>query len=139
MDRSKAKQLRERIDHALAALGKELGMSIKTTGNGGFTATSYVIKVEAAEVGATGEVQSQEARAYRTYAPMFGLPASTLGWEFEAGNFTYKIVGWNSRSRTMPVICDRADGKRFKFNSRSVAAYLAHQSPEEWKAAQPTV
>lgn len=138
MDRSKARIVREKIDAALALLSKELGMAVRTIGGGSFTPTALMLKIEAAEIGSTGEVQSQQASDYKQYAPWEGLPAGTLGWTFTSKGQQYIIAGYNMRAKTMPIVCT-SGGKSYKFRVAGLKAVLAAQHPEEWAEVMKTL
>jgi len=134
MDRAKCRVVREKIDAALAKLGEELGLSIKTVGGGTFSSTNLTLKIEAAELGDGGVVMSKEAEAFKLFAPMRGLPAAVLGMTFKQGGKTFTVRGWNAKAHRMPIMCDGDDGRGYKFPVETVTGCIATQHKDKWAA-----
>jgi hypothetical protein len=99
---------------ALSAVAAKHGVSFSYKG-GSYSSTSCTLKIEAAVIGENGIVETAERTNYKTYAAMYELYSDWLDTTFMNRGQEFKIVGLRPNSAKSPVICERADGKRFVF------------------------
>jgi len=121
MDRTKARLVREAIEKALTSLDPALKVSVEV-GSGRFSDTELTLKLIALDKEAGGASNKAEAD-FNKYAKMYGLEAS-LSDVFMSRGKTFKVAGLKPRSRKYPVICERMDGKRFKFSIEEVNMHV---------------
>lgn len=126
--RAQARQITADVEQALADVFAKHGLDlrIKSSKYG----LCYAVSVEgivAAPEGAEFNPNTREAQAYVELADLYGLPADGLGRKFTMGGHEYTVVGINDRARSMPVLAQRADGKRYKMPEDAVARALAAQ------------
>jgi hypothetical protein len=123
-DRNNLKVLRADIDAALKAVGEKHGI-VLTCGNASFLPTTATLKVECATKAADGQIVTREAEDFKRYAAMIGMQPSDLGKTFRQNGKTFKIEGYNSKARTMPIIAkDVASGRGYKFSIETVKVFL---------------
>ena len=123
-DRAECRRLADVLNPELEAVGKKLGISLVYKG-ARFSPTNSTIKIEAAIVGADGEVQTKEAEMFKLMARRYGLKVSDLGKPFtDWSGKTYTITGCSSRRCRTPIFVKRADGKGFRFPAEEVKALL---------------
>jgi hypothetical protein len=120
MDRAKANAISADVEQAIAHLGMRHGIEIKV-GRGSFTGTSYTLKIESADISASGEVQSKEHVAFKRYADRYGLQASDLGRSFEYDGRHYTIIGLNTRAPKRPIQTKTRSGKVYVWGSDFIA------------------
>lgn len=66
---------------------------------------------------------SEEARAYKAYYRVYGLPEDCLGVEFTTRTGTYRFTGIAPRRPKFPICgVDVVTGKAYKFTETTVAA-----------------
>ena len=111
-------EARSKIDAALQAVGKELGIVIKC-GRATFTSTNATMKLEFSAIGDSGEVISREAEEFKRCARLFGLDPSMLNQTFHINGKDYKVVGMSPRSRRYPVIVEHF-GKKYKMTASAI-------------------
>ncbi len=134
MDKVRCREVRQKIDEALAELSKKIGMKVSITGNATFDVGYVKFTVTACEVTEAGVTQTPEAENYRRQSHYEGLPASTLGWTFTSRGKDYVIVGMNLKARTMPILATCGETK-YKFSAAAVIANLKAQKPADFAAA----
>ena len=126
MDRAKVKKVRTFLEtlfeKAEKKMGKELGVKI-SVGNISFSTDNATVKIEVADIGEGGEVQSREVVDFKNYASMYGLKATDYGKTFKMRGTSYKIVGMKPRSKKYPIIVE-ADGKQYKVSADIVKSGL---------------
>jgi hypothetical protein len=125
IDRDTVKLLRGRLQARLEELEAEFQMEIKV-GNASFTEHNVTFKVECAVIDKNGEVLNKEAESFKVSAVFYGLKPDDLGKSFYVMGHNYTIVGLKKSSR-FPVIGERKDGKRFKFDAKTVKATLLNK------------
>lgn len=116
-DKSNIKSLREDINAALAEVGKKYGISLQA-GNASFTATETTFKLLAMVGNKTiSDVRAEKtASDLVTYATIY-FPDLKLSATYSRGGRTYKIVGYNTRRRTAPlIIVDTKTDKKYKIS-----------------------
>lgn len=123
MDRKTVEKLRQSINEALEEVGAAFGMQIGIKGTISFNKDNASIKVEAAEITASG-VQTKEATDFIHYAHRYGLTADLLGKTFQDEGEEYTIKGLKTRSRKYPVLTERSDGQGVKFRSEHIKHIL---------------
>lgn len=123
INREVCRVLRDKINASLKSLGDELGMKIQV-GNASFTADNVKFKLEAAIIGASGEVKSSHAHDFARYQFVHGLPLDSIGKTFTQGRKTFKLVGYNVKGRNYPMLAEDENGKLFKFSIQSVQIAL---------------
>jgi len=124
IDRSFLRTVRPRVDQALEALGKELGVEFNL-GNASFDDKTATFKLNIAVIGEDGEVVDVEAETFKQRATLYGLSPDDLGKTFNTNNGTFKITGLKPSRRKYPISADRVDdGKGFKFTAENVKRCL---------------
>ena len=117
------RDVRKRIEEALAPLGQELKVRM-ILGGGTFTSSNATFRLEVAAVDKTGQALTREAEEFRHFATGFGLQPGDLGREFSYLGHRYTITGLNRRSRRFPILADRKDGRKTKFTDAAVRSAL---------------
>lgn len=119
----------DRIQSALDELSKELGIEIKM-GGGSFTPDSFTLKVKGAIKNADGSVYVSDDRhsvanhaAYVNGIVYEGPNVIGTIWKSIKGDF-YKIVGYDSKKRSYPVLIEDADGKKLKTSFKSSGTFF---------------
>lgn len=120
--REKARVLHQEIMEAVRAVAAKHGMTTRF-GNATYETTTFRIKAELLAVAEDGENLAAKAEWMR-HAEWIGMMPSDFGRTFISRGQRYKIVGIKPRSRTMPIIAEREDGKRFKFAPESINLLL---------------
>jgi hypothetical protein len=116
MDRPQVRELREKLEAALAPLAEELELTI-TVGGGTYTSNNVVFKVELAEIAEDGMAMSREAESFKVYAYRYGLKPEHLGQQFMYAGKTYKLVGAKPKSTRYPLVAEEVpSGKRIKMS-----------------------
>lgn len=124
-DRASVRSLADAIEQAVQAVGKEYGVEIKR-GNGRFDAGSFKLTVNCTILAGAAERQKQEDREDFAYlCELYGLTADDYGRTFTSGSATYTVSAIKPKSKSYPIVCTRADGKRFKFPAQTVRSYLS--------------
>lgn len=127
MNRTVAGTYGKKIEQALVALGKELGVSI-TRGNGRFDAKSLSFKVTVTLPAADGSVETPETCAYNDMFRYDDDLKDGLNKIITYGGNQYKIVGAKPRSRKYPILVENinstAKNNRFKLPIEGVRASL---------------
>jgi hypothetical protein len=108
------KDFREDFAAHVEQLENEYGFKL-TIGNISFDGKTAVAKLNIATVGDNGEVFTKEAQDFTHYAGQFGINKDLLNSSFDHRGDTFKIVGLKPRSKRAPILCEREDGKMFKF------------------------
>lgn len=118
----------DRIQGLLNELGKELGIEIKM-GGGSFTPDSFTLKVKGSIKNEDGSTFVSDDRhsvanhaAYVNGIVYEGPNVIGTIWKSIKGDF-YKIVGYDSKKRSYPVLLEDADGKRLKTSFRSSGTF----------------
>ena len=115
IDRPFLDKARTHIDKALAAVGKELGVNIKT-GNCRYSSSTFTFKLEGCLIGDDGTAVTKEAESFKMLAASYGLKAEHLHKEFKQGGDTFQITGLNYKARKFPIQAKRiSDGATYKF------------------------
>ena len=135
--RDLCRRLRPDMDEALATIADKFGGDFQTT-NMTYSDTGITIKVEFALRGEDGEkVDPRIAKfraAWRDWPigdGVYTLPADTLDKVFTHRGTEYKVAGFNSRARKMPIVCIRvSDGREYKFPIDGVAISLGIERDE---------
>ncbi len=115
IDSIACKLLREKINAALAPLGKELGVVIlakNATYNPAGTLATF--NLEVAAISETGQVETKEAVAYRQQHQFFNLPADGLFKEITYAGKQFKITGLLPRCEKFPLLAQSPTGKQYK-------------------------
>ena len=105
--------LRAELDAALQAVAEKHGVSIRA-GNASFDALHANFKVEVKVLQTASGVSGDEAE-FRRYAGMVGLQPDVYGKTFVSNGSTFTVSGLSLKSRRMPVLARREDGKVYKF------------------------
>lgn len=108
------------IESALQSVAKKYNVEMKYNG-GRFTSNNATIKIEISTINDNGELITREANDFKSLAKFYGLSADLYGKSFTTHKDTYKIVGLKSKSHKYPILCERSDGKIFKFPASTVA------------------
>jgi len=135
-DRQNLKDVRRKLDEALAVLTKETGVRF-SVGNIRFTENTFRTRLEA-NVG--GSSEAKEDKRYDTGLSMFGisrglrgvLTDADIGATFKFGGKAYKIVGVKPRSHKFPILGQDARGKTYKFPLEQVVFGLGRKLPDTY-------
>lgn len=123
-DRTSVRALAESIEQALQAVGNQYGVEIKR-GSGRFDAGEFKLSLHCTVLaGATERKNENDRLEFELYAYRYGLTGTDFGRTFTSGDTTYTIVGVKPKSKRFPIICERADGKRFKMTALTVKSHL---------------
>jgi hypothetical protein len=112
--RANLKPLEDAIVKALQPVAEEFGIKI-ARGSGSFSPTDYTMKVVCSVKNQDGTYDTPDRTAFKKYARMYGFEPEDLDLKFTWNNSDYRIAGMKPRSKKYPIICERADGKKFKF------------------------
>ena len=122
-DRKTANAFAREAEQALQALAEKHGVDV-SIGSGNFTQNDFSFKVKAAVKSKDGTVLSREAEAFKVNAPLLGLQESDLGRTFTAQGKTFKITGYNTRAKKMPILAEDENGRGYKFDRETVKRFL---------------
>ena len=133
MDRQKAKDIREFIETNISFTELEEKFGVKVTlKSGNYTNSNLAMKIEFADIGENGEVNTREAEDFKARAELYGLKPEDLGREFSNGNDTFKITGLKPRSRKFPILAvNTKNGKVYKLAAQMVKLMLSAQEPSD--------
>tara|TARA_R110002020_G_scaffold141195_5_gene312844 strand:- start:1368 stop:1877 length:510 start_codon:yes stop_codon:yes gene_type:complete len=97
------KDIREPIETALAAVSEQFGVELKL-GRGSYADEYADFKLKLNLVSETGDVQTKESHAYKTFAgekwsDLEGFNPDWLFMEFEYARETFKLLGYKTRAR----------------------------------------
>jgi len=121
--------LSKAVEAALAPVGKEFGVDFSYKG-GNYSPANLTMKIEAAIIGADGQVKSREAEDFKKMAQYYGLEADDLNKEVVLNGRRGKIIGLKPRSRKYPIIVEVENGKMFKYPVNSVLRALGRKVPK---------
>jgi hypothetical protein len=126
IDRANHALLTKAIDTALAAVGAEFGVQLKTT-NGKYSNGGHGhVTVEMGVISADGNAETKEASDFRSMAQYYDMEPSDLGMEFTSNGVAYRLSGIAPRSRKYPFLAERVrDGAVFKFTRNVIQAAKA--------------
>ena len=113
-DKATLRALRNRLNMALAEVSEDFGITLKA-GNCRFTSMEATFKVHATinTTNASGEVIAPERAALLRMLPAMRLTEKALERRFFAFGHWFKLVGYDAKRRTKPMVIEREDGKRF--------------------------
>ena len=115
-DKTNLPMLRSEINAALASIGAKYGISLQA-GNASFKSDVATFKLMVA-VGnkTTADVRDDKmAEALKLYWPSIRDTNQSIDDTFMMSNMKFKVVGYNTRGRTAPVIVqDIKNGKQYK-------------------------
>lgn len=135
-DRPTIRATREQLQHALDALGKDLGCEFKVAGaTYERDGSRCSFKLECAVVGEDGTAPTKEAADFVRNARAYGLFPEDLGRSFMVNGKTCTILGCRPRSHKYPIIIER-DGKQRKIGAETVVAALGPCADPEREAAR---
>lgn len=122
MNRKLAKQIGDAVEKVLAESRelKALGnFRVKLKG-GRIDVGAVIWKVQVAEVGEDGAVQTPEMADLKRFAQYDGL-GDKIEQIFTHQGDVYRLVGYKTRAGTRPYIAERVrDGKQFVFPTASI-------------------
>jgi len=123
MDRQKAKNLRAALQNILDEAKDKieaLGVSA-SLGNAKYSSSDCTFKLELADIGVDGVVQTAQISDFKAYASAYDLDAEDLGKEFYSNGSRFKITGCKPRSRKYPILgANTQTGKIYKFTPSAV-------------------
>jgi len=125
-DRAALQKLRPELEAALVAVAAKHGITAKV-GSCTFSPAEAKFKLIVTTAGVDHEKAEAERQLFVDMAPAYGLKPEWFGGVCEINRKPYKIVGIKPQSRSYPVICERIDGKRFKFPTYAITAAFARQ------------
>ena len=124
LTKQKMQALRTDLEVALKAVGEEHGLDLGI-GNITFDATTFRTKL-------TGQLddlpveQTKIGKAFRTYAPSFGISASLLGRTVWIDDKPMTVFGWNEGAPKKPVMLEcQLTGKQYRATPSHLKALAA--------------
>jgi hypothetical protein len=119
MNRDTARAIERQALALLAPM--ESDGQLKIAAKGGTIGKTFVnLKIEFAEVGESGVVESREVADFKALAKLYGLSADDLGKQFVSRGERYEIVGLKPKSHKFPILGQNRNGKVYKFPAESV-------------------
>ena len=119
MNRDTARAIERQALALLAPMEREC--QLKIAAKGGSIGTTFVtFRIEFAEVGEAGVVESREAADFKALAKFYGLGTDDLGKPFVIRGERYEIVGLKPKSHKFPILGRNRNGKVYKFPAESV-------------------
>lgn len=105
--------LRPEIDEALKKVADYYGL-VHKTGRMTFVrdGSNITMKIEFAVPSAGGDVMTREATTFKSNATLLGFLPTDLFLPFPWRNRQLKIIGYNGRKRTAPLLCQYTDGAK---------------------------
>ena len=125
MDRTAVEIFHARLDSMLRDLLAEFNSEISKS-HITYSDTKLKISIETVERNADGSVKDNDPINAEIRSALRGywsdIPDIVIGlkWRDEKGN-TWRILDWNRRARTYPIVCKNQNGE----NSRWAVAYVA--------------
>lgn len=98
INRANLTDLKAAIIAALSGVEASYGVKFNFVG-GNFTPTDAKLKLQVAIKTASGEVQTSELSALKTFATSIGLPEDILSRTITLNGSAYHVVGYKSRCR----------------------------------------
>jgi hypothetical protein len=120
IDKTTAQHISTESVKALQEVAEKFDLTV-TAGRGAYDDTMFEIKM----IFKTADADLTE---FGRYAPSFGLQPEHFGATFLSRGLEYKITGIAPKNWKRPILCERADGSKFKFPAETVAAALQVQS-----------
>lgn len=111
--------IRQDINNALKAIGEKYDVTI-LAGNASYDATLVQFKLTCTTKGENGEVETMEAKDFKTYAEMYGMKKEYLGKEFVHGRDKFQITGLKPRSKNCVLAKKVGTGQSYKFSPELV-------------------
>ena len=129
-DRKTCKMLSVEIEEALQSIAKKYGISIKR-GNGSYSESRCLIKVECATIGEDGFARTQAETDFPMFCTMFGLKPEHLGKEISIRGRVFTICGLKPNRTKLPILARAVGGKVYKFPERTVQRALGIAAAQE--------
>ena len=125
-NKTSIRQLNTEIEAALSTVCQKHGLRIETNGTTyDDDGTRCVTKLEILAPDESGEIITAEAKSFTAHCSLYDLAPEDLGKKFRhPRGDVYTVVGLNTRNSKFPVLCERQDGKGFKFTAKDVKQML---------------
>lgn len=117
--------LQREIGEAMQAIAAKHGLKM-IKNNATWSAEGLRLTIALDKVTADGG-SARWAADWKRYAVADGLPENGLGRSFSSGGMTYKVLGYDAKKRTRPVVAQGSDGKTYIFQAEAVALRLAKE------------
>ena len=112
-DKTNLKEMRGAINNALKSVSDDYNVELKI-GRINFEPMGFSTKLEVSLV-VDGQVQTKEARDFESLAKMYDIKFP-LGFTFDSGARTYRVIGLKSRARKYPILCEDVNsGDKYTF------------------------
>lgn len=109
--RESLRQLRTEIEAALVGIGMQHDLTIEV-GNANYSDGYASFKLKISEI-RDGVACSKEVNDFRSVATAISLKPTDLGVLFEFEGMTFKLTGFNSRSRLYPMLVENDLGVKY--------------------------
>lgn len=129
IDRQTCIAIAREIDEAVAPIFAKHGLTAKPTRSK--YGDELVVSVKAIAVKLNDEGVNEadpSVKAYKMFAPSYGLPEDGVGRSFTYGGKRFTVTGLATTRTTRPVQVTREDGRRFKFPIDAAKALLQSEA-----------
>lgn len=131
-NRSIAREVAERIQSSLVALGEELGIEI-STGSGTFDSGKFTVKLECRCIGGDGSIKASSSLSYlanssaeRNKIPVEG---DIIGSIWKVRDSIVRVVDYSTKSRRYPYQLHTLEGKSSRCNGDFLKAGMQLHKP----------
>src|SRR5699024_3553843 len=116
MNKQEVSRIRMELSKVLEQFAKDNGLKSVDIGTCRYDSIGFTTKLTV-----VGDVSEDTVLVdFDKKASMFGLPKGYYGRTLFDGNKKYKVVDVNTRARTLPIIAEDEDGKRYKLRVQQV-------------------
>lgn len=110
-------QFREDLLVATKDLAEKYDINIET-GNINYDKFSFSMNLKVMKKTVNGE--SFEKSEFKKLCNIYGFKLEDYNKEFIYDGESYRLIGFNPRAKTMPVLAKNTEGKTFKFRTNAI-------------------
>lgn len=130
------KAFRNDFDKAVEDLQKQYGVKIQI-GNISFNDLKFTTKMTVTSNGTNKSGKDLDQLEFERNCFFYGFEKSDYRKEFSDGKRTFRLIGFNTRSRKMPLIIqDVVTNQKYNSNDNSVKMWMSQQSTPATKIEQ---